>query len=338
MKSAVALLAFRAVSVFGVGVLLSDTEYCWKTLAPLGEPRQEHGIVAVEDDVYLVSGLLNNVMTNRVDIYHTRNNSWSTTSPLPESYHHPNIAEVDGKIYVLGGINNATGWKSNPKSFRFDPATRKWEEVAQMPDGRGAGVVAVSGKTIYIAGGLQSYPGAAPDPESHGSKTLKPMTLLSSYDTESNSWTSYPNLSLPEARDHAGGAVIDDKLYVVAGRPADAKMNRNTVLALDLERMAGWEELAPMPTKRGGVAGGVVGKQIFIFGGEGNTQDPSFVFRDVDVYDAEADSWRSDPPMMTPRHGLGAAATVGETLYLPGGGITGGLRTPVTTNDAYGPC
>ncbi|KAF2672701.1 galactose oxidase [Microthyrium microscopicum] len=317
--------------------LTNAASYCWKTLAPLPQARQEHATAAIGPDVYAVSGLFANNITDSVAVYHTTTNTWSSAPPLPEAMHHANVATVAGKLYVLGGISHSTGWTSTGKSYRFDPATQKWEALADMPDARGAGVVGVIDNVVYIAGGLSTKNPV--DPKMHSGREMQPMVKLTAYHTDTNTWTIYPDLDLPEGRDHAGGAIIDGVFYVVAGRRASPDNNRNTVLAWDLkDRSAGWVERAAMPTTRGGVAGGVVGKKIYIFGGEGNAKVQTGVFPDVDVYDAPSNKWSSEAAMKSPRHGLGAAAVVGETLYLVGGGKTMGIADPVTTNESYGPC
>jgi hypothetical protein len=83
-----------------------------------------------------------------------------------------------------------------------------------------------------------------------------------------------------------------------------------------------------MPTARGGIAAGLVSGCIFVFGGEGNDEDPSGVFDRVEGYDICRARWMEDLPMPNPRHGIGAAVN-GFEIILPGGspvegfGVTG---------------
>ena len=74
-----------------------------------------------------------------------------------------------------------------------------------------------------------------------------------------------------------------------------------------------------MPGPRGGLAAAAAGKKIYTFGGEGNRANPKGVFPDVAVYDIVTDSWETAAPMTVPRHGFGAAS-VGDKVYVPGGG------------------
>ena len=82
---------------------------------------------------------------------------------------------------------------------------------------------------------------------------------------------------------------------------------------------------ASIPTPRGGTAGAVLAEQLVIFGGEGNPSPTSFgVFPNIDAYDPATDSWQALPPMLLPRHGLGAAVSDGR-IFLPGGAAAQGF-------------
>ncbi len=79
---------------------------------------------------------------------------------------------------------------------------------------------------------------------------------------------------------------------------------------------------APLPTARGGTAGGVVSDNIYVVGGEDFS--PSRTFPEVEIYDPEGDSWSAAPDLPTPRHGL-AVEGVRDSIYVIGGGPTAGL-------------
>src|ERR1700753_3208008 len=187
--------------------------YCFKTLKPLLTPRQEHGVVAVGNDIYLIGGMINGSATDTIEVYNVKTDSSSVGPPMPIPYHHPNLAVVDGKVYVLGGITGKTGWIASVKSYRLDPSSpnKKWEEIADGPIPRGSAVIGVHGKTVWLAGGEQNKPGA--DPKARESRNMLPLDIVTSYDTVSNKWTAHENIPLPEAREHTGGAVIDNIFY-----------------------------------------------------------------------------------------------------------------------------
>jgi N-acetylneuraminic acid mutarotase len=90
-----------------------------------------------------------------------------------------------------------------------------------------------------------------------------------------------------------------------------------------------------MPTSRAGIAGAVFDDRLYVFGGEGNPADALGVFDDTEVYDPVAGSWEVLEPMLTPRHGMGAAA-VGSRIWVPGGGFRENIGA-ARTNEAYVP-
>jgi Kelch motif len=80
--------------------------------------------------------------------------------------------------------------------------------------------------------------------------------------------------------------------------------------------------LAPLGTARSGHAAVVAGGRLVVLGGEelgGGT-----TIEQVELYDGKRDRWRALPDMVTPRHGLGAAAR-GSRIYALEGGPQPGL-------------
>lgn len=265
--------------------------------------------------------------TKSVEVFNTITSIWSNAAPLPVPMHHPNIATVDGKIYVLGGITFTNKkWDSIGDCFRYDPESNRWDTIASMPPGtgRGSAAVGVFGKKIYLAGGIQTPQSA---PRIDGVNRIA-VTTVQSYDTVSEQWTAFPNLSVAtgEGRDHGGGAVINATFYVMGGRNSSRESVRGTVFAMHLNSpQPEWSLRATMPTARGGIAVATIGDKIYSFGGEGNAVIGSKgVFSSSEVFDTVTDSWDFAAPMMVPRHGTQAVA-VGEDIYLAGGGLQQGF-------------
>jgi N-acetylneuraminic acid mutarotase len=322
-------LAVGAFTLFASTTLVAAADkYCWKSLAPIaGGTRQEHSTGTTGSKILIIGGMVNGDSINKVEIYDIEKDSWSNGPSLPVAMHHPNIASVDGNIYVLGGLTGTT-WAATGQSFRYDAVDNKWVKLAEMTDNpSGSSVLGVSGKTVYVASGLQS--------NGTGRKSSK---ALASYDITANTWKTYDVL-LPEGRDHAGGGLIDGVLYIMGGRLGSPTATRGTTLALNLTAQPlKWVEKTPLPTKRGGFPSVVIGKKIFTFGGEGNSAPSSKgVFPQVEVYDTTTDAWTSLPLLQTPRHGF-QGVVIGEKIYLPGGGTAGGPLGPVAMFEAFVPC
>jgi N-acetylneuraminic acid mutarotase len=304
----------------------------WKPLPPIAAgPRQEHSVAAVAGKVYVIGGIHSDsaggfVTTDRVEVYDAHRARWSTAAPIPVAMNHPNAAAVGGRIYVLGGLSGGASWQAMRDSFVYDPRADLWSRLPPVPAGteRGSAAVGVHGTKVYLAGGMRALtpmPGGLQDT----------VDTVASYDVVTGRWEQLP--SLPQARDHVGGAVVRGTFYVVGGRDRGQVNVRDTTYAFDL-RARRWTERAPMPTARGGLVAAAVGGTVYTFGGEGNPSQGSHgVFAETEAYDTARDRWHRLAPMPVPRHGT-AAAAVGRTIYIPGGGTAGG-GAPVDVHDAY---
>jgi N-acetylneuraminic acid mutarotase len=92
-----------------------------------------------------------------------------------------------------------------------------------------------------------------------------------------------------------------------------------------------WTTAAPMPARRSGIAAAVLGRRLFVFGGEA----PEGTFGQVEAFDADSGRWASFAPMPTPRHGLAAAAHAGRIYVISGGPRPGGSYS--SANEVFTP-
>lgn len=251
---------------------------------------------------------------------------------------HINAAVVDGRVYVLGGLadlgEREPAWRGVGDAFVYSPSTGVWESLPALPEGeeRGSAAVGVYGSKIILAGGMT-------DLELSGNTSQNSVAVVSVFDTKSREWldVSRKEKYMSEGRDHAGAAVVDGKMYVLGGRDRGQENVKDTVFVLDLcDFDAGWRVSEKrMPTPRGGVAAGVVGKKVYVFGGEGNSDAESGVFDQVEAYDTEANRWDSAGTMKVARHGTYAVG-VGRRVYVPGGGVRQS-GAPVANFDVFEP-
>jgi N-acetylneuraminic acid mutarotase len=292
----------------------------WRRHAQLaGGPRQETAVVAAAGRIYVLGGFdgAGNVVAT-VEAYDPATDQWASVAPLPEALHHVNAAAVGDRIYVVGA-NRGLNFTAVPSSYVYDPTLDQWSPREPLPIGqeRGASAVAAIGGKIYVAGGLRGGTGVAD---------------VSAYDTVTNTWETLP--SLPEGRDHLAGAAVGDIFYAIGGRRGGIATVRNRVDAFD-PATGQWTARAPLPTARAGIAGGVLDGRIYIVGGEGNRASPSGVFPQTEAYDPVTDRWTLLEPMLTPRHGTGAAV-LGGRLYVPGGATTEGFGA-VGVHESFAP-
>ncbi|KAF2415486.1 galactose oxidase [Tothia fuscella] len=312
-------------------------------------PRQEHAVVYMAPDtIAVLGGVIPNASapvvpfstTTEVLFYSIRKATWRSVAPLPVPLHHPNVAVVGENIYVFGGLDDGGKardvFRATGESWVYETSTNSWSSIPSLPHARAYSAIGVDQKVIYLAGGFTELIAASQQP------LPATLDLVSVFDTKTLKWVtnSVPvkARTLPEGRDHARAEIIDGKMYVIGGFNFGGFNQTDTVFILDLNNLdAGWKTSpAKMPTPRASFAIGVLGKEIFTVGGEGNETAaavfPIRVFDSVEVYNVEADAWKQLSPISYPRQGPGVA--VNGKLYMPGGADREPVG-PISRFDAY---
>jgi N-acetylneuraminic acid mutarotase len=316
----------------------------WTPLASIPSPRQEHTTFFLPPSTI---GILGGVApargaevatTNITQFYSISDNTWRTVAPLPKPINHVNAAVSGGKVYVLGGLvdtnNGVRAWSGIADSWVFDPVTDVWSALPPMPaeEARGSAAMGVYDGKIILAGGMRVL-------ELQGRYLQDTVSTVSIFDTVDGKWLEVPAAAknIPEARDHAGAAVVGDKFYILGGRDHGQVNVKDTVFVLDLHNISvGWRTSeGRMPTPRGGVAAASVGSKIYTFGGEGNRELESGVYNETEVFDTVSETWDRLAPMKIPRHGTYAVGVEGR-VYIPGGGTLQG-GNPVADFDVFSP-
>lgn len=273
----------------------------WLSLAPLQTARQEVAVAAANGRVYVFGGISGSEVLDSVEEYDPVADRWRFVAPLPEPLHHTAAAAVGDSIYIVGGYHTLA-FDPTERVYRYDVLTNSWTQVTSLPAPRGAlAAAAIDGK-VYAVGGV---PGASD---------------LTVYDPAADRWSRLA--SMPTSREHLAAAAAGGRLFAISGRLG---ANRAAMESYDpiTDR---WTALAPIPTARSGIGAAVVGDRIYVFGGEGNSAAATGVFPQVESFDVVTGTWRVEPSMPTPRHGIGAAS-VGFTIYVPAGAPVQGFGT-----------
>ena len=280
----------------------------WVALAPVITPRQEVAVTAAGGKLYLIGGLQGNVTLSSVEEYDPKTNRWRIVAPMPQGAHHAAAVTLGNHIYVIGGYR-PPAFTPVSSVFRYDTRLDQWTSVADLPSPRGAVAAAVIDGRIYAAGGAQT-----------------PRELVV-YDPAADRWTQ--RASMPTGREHHAAVSLGGRLYVAGGR---LPSNTNAFERYDPATNS-WTELPPLPTARSGIAAAVLDGRIYVFGGEGNQSSSTGVFQENESYDPVTNSWRTEPPMATPRHGIGAA-TIDGRIHIPAGSPVQGFGT-TDIHDAF---
>lgn len=303
-------LAFAAL-LTAVGASAQDTGTqlgIWETRAPFPLQATEVSAAAIGEKVYVVCGITpDGLRSDRLFIYDVAADEWSEGASIPITLgaDHCNVAAAQGKFYLLGAIRLGRGFLTN-RTYVYDPAADRWDEIARMTVPRGASGVGVSGNLIYVAGGEAAQ------------ESGKAFEV---FDVSTRRWRLLPQL--PEPRTHLAGGFANGKFYAIGGRTGRIETVQNDVFEFDPATEL-WTRKASMPTARAGVATAVFEDRILVFGGEGPSGRPEQTYEQVEEYDPATDSWRALAPMPHPRHGFYAASSGDGRIYLPAGGPRAG--------------
>ncbi|KKY26920.1 putative kelch repeat-containing protein [Phaeomoniella chlamydospora] len=282
-------------------------------------PRQEHSVALVDDDMYVLGGILpfdgtTYPTVNIVQKFNFVTNTWTEVAPMPAALNHVNVAVVNGLIYYLGGLAavEPTYWNASGACAVYDPSTDKWTILPDMPEGRAIGSAAtmVGGETIYLPAGLLNT-NLTDDNEGT-------TAMFTSYNVVTREWTVLPDLPAP--RDHAGKGQHGNMLYILGGRLYGHWNVVDTVFGYDIHAQVWSTNFTPMPTGRGGCASASIGSETFVAGGEGDPNTTTNVWPQTQAYDPVKNTWTSYMDMAVPVHGT-AGVTYNRRIVIPGGGL-----------------
>jgi hypothetical protein len=239
---------------------------------------------------------------------------------------HAAAAALGNRVYVAGG-SEQFGRPPRREVYVLDltaahrvggaaalPEELRWQPVAPMPSGRWAPAMAALGGQLVLAGGTT-------DGEANGGLDGAATIPALAYDPVADRWT---RLAPPAvAREHLGAVAAGGLFYTVGGRWNGR--NLGAVEAYDPGQNR-WLTLPPLPVPRSGLGVAAVhaGDRSFIVAAGGEDPGiPGRVFAEADVFDTVARTWRSIPPLPTPRHGVGGAGHGANAYFLAGATLPG---------------
>ncbi|MFZ9980857.1 MAG: malectin domain-containing carbohydrate-binding protein [Cyclobacteriaceae bacterium] len=262
--------------------------------------RHEAGFIEVSGKIFLIGGR----ETAAVDVYDPVTKNWSAGGIAPIKMHHFQPVVWNGKIYVLGAYQGtfSTGNLNNSESpvpdiYIYDPAKKSWTKGPAIPRPRGSAAVVVYNNEFYMLGGIIN---GHQDGWVKWADKFNPVTGI---------WTQLPDL--PRERDHFQAGLINGKIYLAGGRKTNATGN---VYGVTIEEIDVFDPVskssstlplnANLPVMRAGTMTVVANEELFIIGGEAETQKPSYNL--VQSFNPKTNSWRNHANMSVGRHGTGA--------------------------------
>lgn len=305
---------------------IKEVSFLWEVLpmpSPLGvwqewnlciDKRAENAYVEVGDKFYLIGGLAisESIATEKNVLEHDPVlDVWSYKGEAPERFHHFQAAEIDGLVYVCSAwISDNPFNTSNDFIYIYDPLEDSWVKGRPIPPSRkrgSSGTVAYNGK-IYIAGGNEG---------GHG-QHAQVKTLFDVYDPTTGSLDPLPDL--PIGRDHVYASVLNDKLYMAAGRNTgqggSLAATVATVDEFDFSTNT-WTTLnGSIPTERSGCPVAIINNEVVVVGGE--VYYDALALKKTEAFDPLSETWTVLSDMPTGVHASQAIVN-NNVAYIAGG-------------------
>eukprot|EP00117_Sycon_ciliatum_P027820 scpid21003/ scgid22509/ Kelch-like protein diablo len=207
------------------------------------------------------------------------------------------VAIIKDKLYAIGGhVPGKLGPEGNGylNSVEcYDPATRKWEFVAEMKHARRYVAVTALNDKLYAIGGCNAK---------------EVLDVTESYDPVTNKWTECARMRCP--RRHAGAAALGENVYVVGGHDGNTYLRSVECYNPSTDQ---WTAICSMAGRRGGLGVATVENRLYAVGGYNGSKNLSTV-----EYLEEEHTWKMAVPMKTCRSGLAATSAGGRLLVVGG--------------------
>jgi N-acetylneuraminic acid mutarotase len=137
----------------------------WVARAPLPQPLDHMGSVAIDGKIWSLGGFINKEETTGnqsvVYTYDPATDKWSTAASLPEGLGHigPDTTVAGDKIVIAGGQVNASNEDEITTVFQYDPVTGQTATLTPLPQGRKSAVCGYAdGKLIVVCGNQENPP------------------------------------------------------------------------------------------------------------------------------------------------------------------------------------
>jgi len=279
------------------------TEDRWVAYAPIPLSRSNMAATTYESNIYVISGVSDNGVSNRVEAYSQTTNSWTTLQDKPTAVTETTAVLVGEKIFVPGG--KTKDGVVTKKLEVFDPRRNLWEEKANLPTGLSDFALATFGGSLYLFGGWD------------GSQATD-ITLK--YNPEQDKWSELTGL--PHALTSAI-AVQSENRIVLIGK-SDQTTSQISMLNYfpdrDLPSENPWEE---------GVALPITGSASCLFEllGEFYTAVDNEEGTQFFIYDAQQNVWSAIGNNKSLNTKGSRCSVIGGELYIFGGSNADGTNS-----------
>lgn len=224
----------------------------------------------------------------------TGSSGWEVLPSMPTPRSELPAVVLGGEIYAVGGYaaNERGRFRASAVVEAYDPATRSWRRVADLPSPRHHAMGAAYGGRLFVFGGFN--------------RGGNPTATAWSYDTDADAWASVARM--PRGTGAGAAVTAGDFIYVIGGVPKGRSVYRYDPQGDE------WTEMARLNEPSEHVAAAALDGAIYVVAGRWNGRETAR----VEVYDVAADEWRPTEPVQVARGGFGAAAWTGKIVIAGG--------------------
>jgi N-acetylneuraminic acid mutarotase len=225
----------------------------WKRVAPLPARLDHIQGVNVGGKIYYVGGLSGrSTSVGTVYVYNPTTDSFVKGAPMPAGRDRGagGVAVYNGRIYYAGGLHDG---KAVPWFDRYNPATRKWTVLPDMPRPRDHFQAAILDGKFYAIGGRDTTIDA----------TTPKVDVYDLSSADGSVWRTR-NTALPTPRAGFATAVLGRRILVIGGEGGN---NAYDTVEAYYPATNSWLSLQSMPTARHGIQAVVCDGGVYIAAG-----------------------------------------------------------------------
>jgi N-acetylneuraminic acid mutarotase len=324
---------------------VGETNFKQGLLAPfIGAPRSSFGTVFHNNKLYMIGGHQGAEHTyppesfsNIVVVYDVKTNKWTELAPRPHLAHGYQVVANGNYIYAFGGFTyseeHKPKWKSIDAVDRYDIAKNEWTTIARLTTPRSSNQSIVVGNKVYLVGGWDSTPLKPNDYEG----TFLSHIDIFDLETETVSEAPY-KMPLPLRR--AFTAVEYNGKMLLMGGLGQGSSHFELISKLTLiDPVTGAaEELTEMPFATFAPAAGIIGDELYAFGGMFKTGEMNYEYvSHIYAFNFKTKQWRHTGRYVNETKGFSQVFNIDDkTLGILGGHhYYQGFDLPVTTFETF---
>ncbi|RAU82424.1 malectin domain-containing carbohydrate-binding protein [Pontibacter arcticus] len=263
--------------------------------------------------------------TSRAYVFDPAANTWKALAAMPpmNSTNYGGVTHAgfatDGKdIYFAGGYtSNATGTGQifgSKEAWKYIVAENRYVRLPNLP------IQIAAGQMEYLNGKLHHI---------GGTNLSRTQDLGNHYVLDlSNTSAGWKTLApVPNARQHAGSAVLGGKIYYIGGQTGhDSKLVAQKYVHSYNPSTNTWTRVADLPVPSGATGRGHISSAVVVYNNRilvlaGETVFNAGYTNMVSAYSPSTNTWENLTPMPVARYS-GVAAYINGNLYYTGGSKT----------------